>query len=154
MYIDANLKSLWKLNENYQKLTPLRNWEKIEKYQVSSSAKLTKKEIHRIAILLIPTLLFITLSVTLIIADWSLAEFLDLLKKNGKYGLSFEGMEQGLSLGDLLGNDEVVSLEIEAFDLSTDPCLPRPIRTNHTNLAWLIIIMFVCFLSCIFSAYR
>ena len=102
MYIDGNLRSLWKNDTSKEKLTPLRNWEKAEKYQVTSSVRLNKKEIQRISVLLIPSLLFVTLSISLIIADWTLAEFLDLLKDKGKYGLSFKGMEQGLSLGMIL----------------------------------------------------
>ena len=49
----------------------------------------------------------------------------------GKYGISFDGMEQGFKLGDMLGpgrNKDIATLKIEAFDLKTDPCLPKPIN--------------------------
>ena len=84
MYIDDNIRKLWKFSNDYQKLTPLRNWEKREKYQVSQDIKLNKKEIQKVLRLLIPTLFFITLSACILIADYSLASFLDILEENGK----------------------------------------------------------------------
>ena len=47
MYIDSNLKRLWK-EEGYEKLTPIRNWERKEKYQMTSTfkcLKLSRKDI-------------------------------------------------------------------------------------------------------------
>ena len=65
-------------------------------------------------------------------------------------------MEQGFKLGDMLGpgrNKDIGTLKIEAFDLKTDPCLPKPIKTEKMKLAPLIGIMFACFFSCILDAY-
>ena len=62
-------------------------------------------------------------------------------------------MEQGLKLGDMLGNKDIATLKIEAFDLRTDPCLPKPLKTDIKKLAPLIGIMLACFISCIFDAY-
>lgn len=47
-------------------------------------------------------------------------------------------MEKGIELGDLFGEVEngkrsLASLKLEAFDLSTDPCLPRAKYTSHSN---------------------
>ena len=49
---------------------------------------------------------------------------------------------------------DVVGLKLEAFDLSTDPCLPHPLDTGYSSAhAWLVVIMVVCILSTFFSAY-
>ena len=50
-------------------------------------------------------------------------------------------MEQGFKLGDMLKNRSLATLKIEAFDLKTDPCLPKPIMTEKMKLAPLIGIM-------------
>ena len=62
-------------------------------------------------------------------------------------------MEQGFKLGDMLRNKALATIKIEAFDLKTDPCLPKPIMTEKMKLAPLIGIMFACFISCILDAY-
>ena len=62
MYIDDNIRNLWKFDNDYEKLTPLRNWEKAEKYQVSKDIKLNKKELLKVGMLLLPSLFFIALS--------------------------------------------------------------------------------------------
>ena len=62
-------------------------------------------------------------------------------------------MEQGFKLGDMLENKDVATLKIEAFDLKTDPCLPKPIKTLKMKLAPLIGIMIACFISCVLGAY-
>ena len=44
-YVDDNLRALWRDEEtktDFPELTPLRNWEEDEKYQVSTSTTLTK----------------------------------------------------------------------------------------------------------------
>ena len=83
MYIDDNIRKLWKFNNDYEKLTPLRNWEKAEKYQVSKDIKLNKKEIQKVLVLLIPSIFFITVAACIMLADYSLASFLDLLQDKG-----------------------------------------------------------------------
>ena len=64
-------------------------------------------------------------------------------------------MQQDLiELGVNAAKGEVVSLKLEAFDLSTDPCLPHAVGSGYdTAHTWLIIIMVVCILSTFFSAY-
>ena len=83
MYIDDNIRNLWKFDNDYEKLTPLRNWEKAEKYQVSKDIKLNKKELLKVGMLLLPSLFFIALSACIMLADYSLASFLDLLQDKG-----------------------------------------------------------------------
>ena len=46
MYVDDNLRRVWRDGQD-EKLTPLRNWELNEKYQVSVDLKLTKREVKR-----------------------------------------------------------------------------------------------------------
>ena len=53
----------------------------------------------------------------------------------------------------MLKNKALATIKIEAFDLKTDPCLPKPIMTEKMKLAPLIGIMFACFISCILDAY-
>ena len=49
---------------------------------------------------------------------------------------------------------KTVSIKLEAFDLSTDPCLPHSLGTGYNSAhTWLIVIMVVCILSTFFSAY-
>ena len=89
-YIDDNIKKKWKKGDE-SKLTPLRKWEEEEKYQVTTSYKLTKSEMKGILVKLIPTLIFSTVSIALMVADAALYSFMNIIKENGKYGLSFPG---------------------------------------------------------------
>lgn len=157
MYVDSNLRDLWK-DKPDKKLTPLRQWELAEKYQVSSSLKLTKKEIKRIFIQASPTIVFVVITICTVVADLGLKGLLDLILENGQYGISFEGMEQNLDLGSLLsevqnGQTSLASLKLKGFDLSTEPCLPRALQTSNNSLAWLGALITVCLVSCIFDAY-
>ena len=89
-YIDDNIKKKWKKGDE-SKLTPLRKWEEEEKYQVTTSYKLTRSEMKGILVKLIPTLIFSTVSIALMVADAALYSFMNIIKENGKYGLSFPG---------------------------------------------------------------
>ena len=64
-------------------------------------------------------------------------------------------MEQDLlQVGINAAKGNVVSIKLDAFDLSTDPCLPHPLETGYKSAhTWLIVIMVVCILSTFFSAY-
>eukprot|EP00095_Tigriopus_kingsejongensis_P011211 maker-scaffold263_size232787-snap-gene-1.30 protein:Tk11211 transcript:maker-scaffold263_size232787-snap-gene-1.30-mRNA-1 annotation:"hypothetical protein LOTGIDRAFT_155733" len=157
MYVDDNLRRLWRVDKK-EKLTPLRNWELSEKYQMSSSMKISKKEAKRILIKAIPTMVFTSLTMTILVMDYALANLLSTLLKHGEFGISFAGMEQGLNLGDLFGEVEsgqtsLASLRLEGFDLSTEPCLPRPKRTRYHQTGILALIVVTASLSCIFDAY-
>lgn len=157
MYVDNTLKRLWREKYNSEPIK-MRHWELNERYQVTNSSSLTRKEVKRIFLLSVPTLLFAVTAICVIVADLSLAKFLDILKDKGSYGISFKGMEQGIHLGSLLssvqnGETSIVSLQIEAFDLSTDPCLPVAKNTEKRKLGWLLVIVFVCIFSCLADAY-
>lgn len=104
MYIDNNLKRLWK-EEEFDKLTPMRNWERKEKYQLTTSSKclkLSKKEIQNVIMKLFPTMMFVIFGSCIMAADIVLYKFLDVVQEKGDFEINFEGMESGLDLGSLL----------------------------------------------------
>ena len=150
------------LDDGYNdKLLPLRNWEMKEKYQMTTTRKcvqLKEEEYKRIGLLVTPPLLFLLTTIGIIMADYLFASFIDVLKEHGKFGISFNGMEQGIELNGLLteaadGAIPILNLELEAFDLSTDPCLPVPVRTDWKQLAPLIGLVAASLISCFLDAY-
>ena len=67
-------------------------------------------------------------------------------------------MERGLKLEEILleqSQNEIplATFEIEAFDLTTDPCLPEPAYTNKGEMTWLLLVILFCAISCMFDAY-
>ena len=67
-------------------------------------------------------------------------------------------MERGLKLEDILLEQSqnkipLATFQIEAFDLTTDPCLPKPLYTEKLQMTWLILVILFCALSCMFDAY-
>ena len=79
-FVDDNLRRLWN-EEAMEKLTPLRNWEKEEKFQVSNSAKLTKKELKRVLWLFAPTFAFILVTILFLGLDLSIARLIDVFAR-------------------------------------------------------------------------
>ena len=162
--MDDNLRELWRdesTKSDFPKLTPLRNWEEDEKYQVSTSTKLTKKEVKNVFWRLRETLAFVILTILLIGIDYSIAKFIDVFKRHGNYGVTFPGMSQGFTLESIFkskpnskeSNLATHDFEIEAFDLRTDPCIPRPIYTHQLQMTWLILVILFCTVSCIFDTF-
>ena len=93
-YVDDNLRQLWRNNDtktDFPKLTPLRKWEKDEKYQVSNSTKLTKKEIKNVFWRLKETFIFMALTILLVGVDHNIAKLIDVFKKHGNYGITHPG---------------------------------------------------------------
>ena len=90
IFIDGNLRKLWKKDEK-EKLTPLRKWEEEDRYQVTTSYKLSDSEKKRIFILLLPCLMFTTIAVAIMVIDGALYHYIDIVKKYGNYGISFPG---------------------------------------------------------------
>ena len=67
-------------------------------------------------------------------------------------------MENGVSLQSLFlglesGQVNLIDLNVQGFNLSTDPCLPSPKTTNHVQIAIIAIIIIASILSCVFEAY-
>ena len=60
----------------------------------------------RIILQALPTIVFTAITISALISDYALASLLSLLLKHGQFGISFEGMEQGINLGDLFGEVE------------------------------------------------
>ena len=93
-YVDDNLRQLWR-NEHtkidFPKLTPLRNWETDELYQVSSSSKLTKEEVKKAFWRLKETLFFIAITIVCVGVDHSIAKLIDVFKRHGNYGITYLG---------------------------------------------------------------
>ena len=89
-YIDENIKKLWTEGDKPE-LTPIRKWELLQNYQITTSYKLTKSEVNHIFVLLVPCILFTTVSFSIMIADATLYHFMDIIKENGKFAISFAG---------------------------------------------------------------
>ena len=144
--------------ENSEKLLPLRNWELKEKFQMTNTKKLSNNEYISIGLLLITPLLFSLATIGIIMADNSFASYIDILKENGKFGISFLGMDQGYQLNGLLdvvenGEVPLMKLQLEAFDLSTDPCLPKPVKTEMGLLVPIIVLLSISVITCFLDAY-
>ena len=157
-FIDDNVRKLWK-QENHEKLTPLRRWELIEKYQVSASVKLSKKELKGILIKAFPTIIMVVITLFLMIGDYALNELLKTLLVNGKFAISFAGMEEGFgaeAMFNAFNKDRTWNmkpLNLKKVDLSTDPCLPRPLVTDKMKNIFLGVLLFAMLLSSIFDVY-
>ena len=153
--VDGNLRNLWK-KEGYRKLTPLRKWE-TEKEEVleSTSFKLAREELKKLVVQSFPTILATVVIVGIIIVDQSFTMVLQAFQEHAKFGISFPGMEQGISFSSFMGDNRSVDplLKIKAFDLSTDPCLPRSKQTDAVCLGPIFAILVVCFVSCVVEAY-
>ena len=157
-FIDDNVRKLWK-QENYEKLTPLRKWELIDKYQVSASVKLSKKELKNILVKAFPTIILTVITLFLMIGDYGLSELLKAMLANGKFAISFAGMEEGFgakAMFNAFNKDKTWNmkpLNLKKLDLSTDPCLPRALITNKMKTIFLGVLLFIMLLSTIFDAY-
>ena len=120
--------------------------------------KLSTQEYKSIGLRIIVPLLFFLATIAIIVGDHLFASFIDVLKENGKFGISFNGMEQGVQLNGLLdeadnGEIPMLNLNLAAFDLSTDPCLPKPLKTDGVKLIPLIILVVLSLVSCFLESY-
>ena len=107
---------IWQGRRSQEELTPHTNVYSCRiKRQISG---LNEIICCRILIRTIPTILFTSVTVTILIADYALASMLGLLLKYGQFGISFAGMEYGVNLGDLFnevtaGKQTMASLKLE-----------------------------------------
>ena len=65
-------------------------------------------------------------------------------------------MDENFSLSEVLGNvarDEKGRVTIEVFNLTTDPCLPKPNKTPDDILWPIYALLLGCLISCIVEAY-
>lgn len=154
MLIDDNLKKASR-NDGKRKLTPIRNWEANERYQVATSIKLSKKEIKKIILESIPSIIMSIIIVGVVFFDVIFTKFLQTFEEHAKFGISFPGMKQGVSFSAILNDTDAKFniLKIEAFDLRTDPCLPKAKMTPTSILVPIILIVLFCAISCCLDAY-
>ena len=156
-FIDDNVRKLWK-RENYEKLTPLRRWE-LEKYQMTASVKLSKKDFKGILIKTFPTIMMGVITLFLIIVDYGLSELLRTLLANGKFAISFAGMEEGFGAEAMFhalnknSTWNMKPLNLKKLDLSIDPCLPKPLFTDKMKNIFLGILLFAMLLTSVFDVY-
>ena len=153
--VDDNLRSVWEKKER-RKLTPLRKWEtEKEELLESTSFKLAREEAKKLIVQSFPTNLTTVVIVEIIIVDVSFTEVLQAFEEHAMFGISFPGMEQGISFDSFLKNShsENPLLEIEDFNPSTDPCLPRPKQTDATFMGPIITILVICFISCVWPSF-
>ena len=157
-FVDDTLRNLWR-HEGYEKLTPIRRWELNEKFQVTASIKLSKKELKRMIARAFPTITMIVITLFLVIGDLSLTELLKALVANGKFAISFTGMEEGFGaevMFNILNENASLNmkpLKLEKIDVSTDPCLPRPLMTDKKKTTAIAVILIIMLLSSFFDAY-
>jgi hypothetical protein len=154
MLIDDNLKKASR-RDGQRKLTPIRKWEAKERYQVATSIKLSKKEIKKIVLESIPSIIMTIIIVGVVLTDLVFAKVLQTFQEHAKFGISFPGMEQGISFSSMIKDTDAKLniLKIEAFDLRTDPCLPKAKMTPPSILVPIILILLFCAISCIVNAY-
>ena len=157
-FVDDTLRNLWRY-EGYEKLTPIRRWELNEKFQVTASIRLSKKELKRMIARAFPTITMTVITLFLVIGDLSLTQLLKALVANGKFAISFKGMEEGFG-AEVMFNilNENVSLnmkplKLEKIDVSADPCLPRPLVTDKKKTIAIAVILIIMLLSSFFDAY-
>ena len=116
---------------------PLRKWEvKKQEAQMSTSIKMTGEELQKLATQSFPVILATVVFVGIVIVDFAFSTTLQAFEKNAKFGISFPGMEQGISFGSFMDESAVEAvLQVQAFNLSTDTCLPRSRQTGGSSLA-------------------
>eukprot|EP00111_Clytia_hemisphaerica_P016968 TCONS_00050321-protein len=158
MFADDNLRRLWWENGNvFEKLTPLRRWEIEMKYQVTASVRLSKSEIQTMILKSLTAVIVIAISVFVILGDFAFKELLNTLASNAGFAIGFKGMEQSIVADVKLGGREkkvvLQKLNIQRFNVSIDPCLPSPMKTEGQTIIILTVILVIVLLSCIFDAY-
>ena len=78
------------------------------------------------------------------------------MREKAKFGISYAGTDGGFcSALENAGKDILKHKEIEvvAFNLTTEPCLPDPKRTDLSVLWPIYVLLLACLLSCAVSAY-
>ena len=122
---------------------------------MSTSPRLTKEEMNRMFRQSYPTLIGLALIGAILTADFVFINVLETFEENAKFAISFPGMEQGVSFSSFLaeGDATVNILKVQAFDIRTDECLPKGLRTDPSTIGIIFAVMMVCLLSCIIDAY-
>ena len=154
MMVDDNLRRKWKV-EGEARLTPMRNWELKERYQKATSVTISNKEKAKMIRQSISTIIVTIIVVAIVVGDSVFTAVLITFAENAKFGLSFPGMEQGISFTAFLCQSNPLEqvIGVEAFDLSSEVCLPKALKTTTESYAVIFSVLFVCLLSCAIDAY-
>ena len=121
---------------------------------MSTSIKMTGEELQKLVTQSFPVILASVVFVGIVIVDFVFSTTLQAFEENAKFGISFPGMEQGISFGSFMDESAVEAvLKVQAFNLSTDPCLPRSRQTGGSSLGPIFAVLFACLLSCLIDAY-
>ena len=80
------------------------------------------------------------------------------MQRNGKFAVDFEGMEHKVDLESAIESviekkATIASLKLRAINLSTDPCLPKPWKTNKNDLITIGMLLVTLLMSLLFDAY-
>ena len=106
-----------------------------------------------------PTIVIILISLYLILGDFGLGQLLTTLLANGKFAISFTGMEEEFgaeAMFNIFNKNtawNMKPLKLEKIDLSTDPCLPRPLVTDKKKNMVIAVILLIMLLSSFFDVY-
>ena len=77
-------------------------------------------------------------------------------RDNAQFAISYNGMDEGFSLSEVLGSigkGKYRRITIQPFNLTSDPCLPKPKETSD-NVLWPIYFLLLgCIISCLMQAY-
>ena len=135
----------------------MRCWELKEKYHLAVSMILSKKEAISLVKESVPSLCAAIVISGILLTDYLFAVTLEAFKEHASFGLTFPGMEQGISFGSTLqeaaGKGLSNTIKIDGFDLSTDKCLPSPQRTESSSIWPIFAIIITALLSCVIEAY-
>ena len=78
------------------------------------------------------------------------------MRENAKFGISYAGTDGGFcSTLENAGKNILKhkKIEVVAFNLTTEPCLPDPKNTDKAVLLPIYLLLLACLLSCALSAY-
>ena len=81
-----------------------------------------------------------------------------IFRENAKFGIAFDGMEQGFSLKDVIGTAAagatgIQKLNMQSFNLTSDACLPVPTPTNDEFLTPIYVLISLSLFTCAIEAY-
>ncbi|XP_066918683.1 uncharacterized protein [Clytia hemisphaerica] len=162
--VDDNLRSLWRENgDNYDKLTPLRRWEKKLKYRKSSALRLTREELQKTFLKALIALVVIMVSVFVILGDAALYTKLNSLTTST--GANADGhvdkptTNSGITdwlkpkLKDVKSKVKKTISKYKNQDLLMKSCPLKPFQSSKLAITTISILLGIILLSCIFDAY-
>ena len=144
MFISENVRQLW-WRKGYMDLTPLRYWEMNEGYKVKKSPKCTKREFYQTFRNLIPTLVFLVVTLIVIFTDVLLTSAIKYIKGLDDLTISFGGVMQNFT--------KDLELHFPAYNVSVNICLAAPSYTSQNVYVIISLVLSVVCMSCILEVY-